>query len=44
MTDYKREREAGDRFSLHDAHIVAMKCDYDSETLRLVPNTALWIH
>lgn len=37
MTDYKREREAGERFSLHDAHIVAMDCDYDSETMRLMP-------
>lgn len=37
MTDYKRERETGDRFSLHDAHIVAMDCDYDSGELRLVP-------
>lgn len=24
MTDYKKEKEAGDRFSLHDAHIVAI--------------------
>lgn len=37
MTDYKRERETGDRFSLHDAHIVAMDCDYDNGELRLVP-------
>ncbi len=37
MTDYKRERETGDRFGLHDAHIVAMDCDYDSGELRLVP-------
>lgn len=37
MTDYKRERETGDRFSLHDAHIVAMDCDYDSGELRLMP-------
>lgn len=37
MTDYKREREAGERFSLHDAHIVAMDVDYDSGELRLEP-------
>ena len=37
MTDYKRERETGDRFSLHDAHIVALDCDYDSGELRLMP-------
>lgn len=24
MTDYKRTKETRDRFSLHDAHIVAM--------------------
>ena len=37
MTDYKREKEAGDRFSLHDAHTIAMDVDYDSGELRLVP-------
>lgn len=37
MTDYKRERETGDHFGLHDAHIVAMDCDYDSGELRLMP-------
>lgn len=37
MTDYKREKEAGDRFSLHDAHIIAMDFDYDSGELRLLP-------
>lgn len=37
MTDYKRERETGDRFGLHDTHIVAMDCDYDSGELRLMP-------
>lgn len=37
MTDYKRERETGDSFGLHDAHIVAMDCDYDSGELRLMP-------
>lgn len=37
MTDYKREKEAGERFSLHDAHIIAMDFDYDSGELRLVP-------
>lgn len=37
MTDYKREKEAGDRFSLHDAHIIAMDVDYDSGELRLLP-------
>lgn len=41
MTDYKREPETGDCFSLHDAHIVAMDCDYHSETLRLVPQYGL---
>lgn len=37
MTDYKREKEAGERFSLHDAHIIAMDVDYDSGELRLLP-------
>ena len=37
MTDYKKEKEAGDRFGLHDAHIVAMDFDYEQEELRLVP-------
>ena len=37
MTDYKREKEAGDRFSLHDVHIIAMDYDYDSGELRLIP-------
>lgn len=37
MTDYKREKEAGDRFSLHDAHIIAMDVDYDSGELRFIP-------
>lgn len=37
MTDYKREKDTGDRFSLHDAHIIAMDFDYDSGELRLVP-------
>ena len=36
MTDYKREKEAGERFSLHDAHIIAMDVDYDSGELRLI--------
>ena len=35
MTDYKREKDAGDRFSLHDAHIVDVAFDYDSGELRL---------
>lgn len=37
MTDYKRERETGDLFSLHDAHIVAIYCDFDRGELRLKP-------
>lgn len=37
MTDYKRKKETGDRFSLHDAHIIAMDVDYDSGELRLIP-------
>lgn len=37
MTDYTRKKEAGERFSLHDAHIIAMDFDYDSGELRLVP-------
>ena len=37
MTDYKRKKETGDRFSLHDAHIIAMDLDYDSSELRLIP-------
>ena len=37
MTDYKRKKETADRFSLHDAHIIAMDVDYDSGELRLVP-------
>lgn len=37
MTDYTRKKEAGERFSLHDAHIIAMDLDYDSGELRLVP-------
>ena len=32
MTDYKREKEAGDHFGLHDAH----DFDYEKEELRLV--------
>lgn len=37
MTDYKRKPDEGDRFSLHDAHIVAMDLDYEEEALRLIP-------
>ena len=37
MTDYKRKKETGDRFSLHDAHIIAIDCDYDSGEVRLIP-------
>ena len=37
MTDYKRKKESGDRFSLHDAHIIAIDCDYEKEELHLVP-------
>lgn len=37
MTDYTRKKEAGERFSLHDAHIIAMDFDYDSGELHLVP-------
>lgn len=37
MTDYKREKDTGERFSLHDAHIIAMDFDYDSGELRLLP-------
>lgn len=37
MTDYKRTKEDGDRFSLHDAHIIATDYDYEKEELRLVP-------
>lgn len=37
MMDYKREQETGDRFSLHDAHIIAIDYDYEREELRLLP-------
>ena len=37
MTDYKKTKDTGDRFSLHDAHIIAMDFDYDSGELRLLP-------
>ncbi|WP_159082077.1 hypothetical protein [Aedoeadaptatus coli] len=37
MIDYKRKHETGDRFSLHDAHIIAMDYDYEMEELRLLP-------
>ena len=37
MTDYKREKEAGDRFSLHDAHIVDVDFGYEREVLCLIP-------
>lgn len=37
MMDYKRKKDTGDRFSLHDAHIVAIDFDYEKEELRLLP-------
>ena len=37
MTDYKKTKDTGDRFSLHDAHIIAMDYDYEQEKLRLLP-------
>lgn len=33
----QEKKETGDRFSFHDAHIIAMDVDYDSGELRLVP-------
>lgn len=37
MTDYKKTKDTGDRFSLHDAHIIAIDYDYEMEELRLLP-------
>lgn len=37
MTYYKRKKEDGDRFSLHDAHIVAIDYDYERKELRFIP-------
>ena len=37
MMDYKRKKDTGDRFSLHDAHIIAMDYDYEREELHLLP-------
>lgn len=37
MTDYKKTKDTGDRFSLHDAHIIAMDYYYEQEELRLLP-------